>query len=83
MCSYYRQLQSQAPGTLSTTHDTTYFNLSVEGSQSINSSEPSTSTRYSDSEAPPERDDWWYKGTDNLFLNRSGEHRMCPSQWGE
>lgn len=23
-----------------------------------------------------ERDDWWYDGTDNLFLNRSGEHRM-------
>lgn len=22
-----------------------------------------------------ERDDWWYKGTDNLLLNRSGEHR--------
>ncbi|OGE49535.1 hypothetical protein PENARI_c021G01814 [Penicillium arizonense] len=40
------------------------------------SSEPSTSTRYSDSEAPPERDDWWYKGTDNLFLNRSGEHHF-------
>ncbi|KAJ6080524.1 hypothetical protein N7467_010277 [Penicillium canescens] len=58
--SYYRQLQSQAP----------------EGSQPIISSEPSTSTRYSDSEAPPERDDWWYKGTDNLFLNRSGEHHF-------
>ena len=27
-------------------------------------------------EVPLERDDWWYNGTDNLFLNRSGEHRM-------
>ncbi|KAJ5261029.1 hypothetical protein N7478_011624 [Penicillium angulare] len=27
-------------------------------------------------EVPLERDDWWYKGTDNLFLNRSGEHQF-------
>lgn len=32
-------------------------------------------SRYSDDEVSSERDDWWYKGTDNLFLNRSGEHR--------
>ena len=25
-----------------------------------------------------ERDDWWYKGTNNLLLNKSGEHRMYP-----
>jgi hypothetical protein len=30
---------------------------------------------------PLERDDWWYKGTDNLFLNRSGEHRMHDTQF--
>ncbi|KOS39108.1 hypothetical protein ACN38_g10071 [Penicillium nordicum] len=60
--SYYRQLQSQAPA-------------SREGSHPTPSSEPSISNRYSD-EGPPERDDWWYKGTDNLFLNRSGEHHF-------
>ncbi|KAJ5138225.1 uncharacterized protein N7515_003073 [Penicillium bovifimosum] len=46
-----------------------------EGSHSTSCSEPSTFTRYSD-EVPPERDDWWYKGTDNLLLNRSGEHHF-------
>ncbi|KAJ5231251.1 hypothetical protein N7489_011959 [Penicillium chrysogenum] len=59
---YYRQLQAQAPA-------------SREGSHSTPSSEPSISNRYSH-EGPPERDDWWYKGTDNLFLNRSGEHHF-------
>lgn len=44
-------------------------------SSSTASSAPSTATRYSESEVPSERDDWWYKGTDNLFLNRSGERR--------
>ncbi|KXG53348.1 Transcription factor [Penicillium griseofulvum] len=58
---YYRQLQAQAPA-------------SREGSHPTPSSEPSISNRYS--EGPPERDDWWYKGTDNLFLNRSGEHHF-------
>lgn len=29
---------------------------------------------------PLERDDWWFKGTDNLLLNRSGEHRMHPAE---
>ncbi|KAJ5522602.1 hypothetical protein N7527_006717 [Penicillium freii] len=47
----------------------------IEGSHPTPSSEPSISNRYSD-EGPPERDDWWYKGTDNLFLNRSGEHHF-------
>ncbi|CAG8900766.1 unnamed protein product [Penicillium egyptiacum] len=60
--SYYRQLQAQAPA-------------SREGSHPTPSSELSISNRYSD-EVPPERDDWWYKGTDNLFLNRSGEHHF-------
>ncbi|KAJ5623629.1 hypothetical protein N7490_012234 [Penicillium lividum] len=36
----------------------------------------STATRYPESDPPIERDDWWYKGTDNLFLNRSGEHQF-------
>jgi hypothetical protein len=45
-------------------------------SPSAPSSAPSTGARYSESEIPLERDDWWYKGTDNLLLNRSGEHRM-------
>ncbi|CDM37663.1 Zn(2)-C6 fungal-type DNA-binding domain [Penicillium roqueforti FM164] len=59
--SYYRQLQSQPPA-------------SREGSHPTPSSEPSISNRYS--EGPSERDDWWYKGTDNLFLKRSGEHHF-------
>ncbi|KAJ5567839.1 hypothetical protein N7535_007145 [Penicillium sp. DV-2018c] len=46
-----------------------------ESSYSTSCSEPSTFTRCSD-EVPPERDDWWYKGTDNLLLNRSGEHHF-------
>jgi hypothetical protein len=83
MHSYYRQLQSQAPGILSTTNSCTCVNIGADGSQPILASEQSTFTRYSDSEAPPERDDWWYKGTDNLFLNRSGEHRMCSTQRGK
>ncbi|KAJ5779884.1 hypothetical protein N7457_007604 [Penicillium paradoxum] len=57
---YYRQLQSQAP---------------ARGSHISPCTEPSTSTRFAD-EGPSERDDWWYKGTDNLFLNRSGEHHF-------
>ncbi|KAJ5593805.1 uncharacterized protein N7459_000013 [Penicillium hispanicum] len=36
----------------------------------------STATRCSEGEAPVDRDDWWYKGTDNLLLNRSGEHHF-------
>ncbi|KGO74194.1 Transcription factor, fungi [Penicillium italicum] len=59
---YYRQLQAQAPASRECSHPTP-------------SSEPSISNRYSD-EGPPERDDWWYKGTDNLLLNRSGEHHF-------
>lgn len=39
------------------------------------SSVPSTTTHYSESEVHSERDDWWYKGTDNLLLSRSGERR--------
>ncbi|KAF3389155.1 Proline utilization trans-activator [Penicillium rolfsii] len=43
-------------------------------SPSAPSSVPSTAAWYSESEMPPGRDDWWYKGTGNLLLNRSGEH---------
>jgi len=43
------------------------------------SSVPSNTIHHPDSEVPLERDDWWYKGTDNLFLNRSGEHRTTIS----
>lgn len=49
----------------------------VENSHPTPSSEPPTSARYAEGELPlASRDDWWYKGTDNLFLNRSGERRM-------
>ncbi|XP_751309.3 transcription factor domain-containing protein [Aspergillus fumigatus Af293] len=39
-------------------------------------STPSQPTPFSNASesTPPNRDDWWYNGTDNLFLNRSGEH---------
>ncbi|CAG8283535.1 unnamed protein product [Penicillium salamii] len=62
--SHYRQLQTQP-------------SISRESSHPTPSSEPSTSARYSEGELPPaSRDDWWYKGTDNLFLNRSGERHF-------
>ncbi|KAJ5448531.1 hypothetical protein N7445_003352, partial [Penicillium cf. griseofulvum] len=59
---------------LSSTTSASSCVASIEGSHPTPSSEPSISNRYS--EGPPERDDWWYKGTDNLFLNRSGEHHF-------
>ncbi|KAJ5156876.1 hypothetical protein N7492_009679 [Penicillium capsulatum] len=68
--SYLRQLQSQAR-TRRENHRPT--------SASEPSSVPSTTsanTQWSEGEAPLERDDWWYNGTDNLFLNRSGEHHF-------
>ena len=40
------------------------------------SSRPGASQFTPSANTSTERDDWWYKGTDNLFLNRSGEHRM-------
>lgn len=49
-------------------------------SPSAPSSVPSTAAWYSEGEVPLERDDWWYKGTGNLLLNRSGEHRMYINQ---
>ncbi|KAJ5083077.1 hypothetical protein N7532_012120 [Penicillium argentinense] len=47
-----------------------------ESNRPTPSSVPSTVGRYPESEVPLERDDWWYKGTDNLFLNRLGEHHF-------
>jgi hypothetical protein len=38
-------------------------------------SAPSMPQSVPESDQPLERDDWWYKGTD-LFLEKSGEHRM-------
>lgn len=35
-----------------------------------------SSSNQSTPNANVEHDDWWFNGTDNLFLNRSGEHRM-------
>ncbi|KAJ5344422.1 hypothetical protein N7452_002426 [Penicillium brevicompactum] len=62
--SHYRQLQTQSP-------------VPRENSHPTPSSEPPTSARYAEGELPPaSRDDWWYKGTDNLFLNRSGERHF-------
>ncbi|CAG8029852.1 unnamed protein product [Penicillium olsonii] len=36
----------------------------------------STSAHFPGELPPASRDDWWYKGTDNLFLNRSGERHF-------
>lgn len=86
--SYFRQLQSQVrtPRTpnASKAHTSQIPNVpstpqelesKSDSDRATPSSVPSTTTRFSESEVPLERDDWWYKGTDNLFLNRSGEHR--------
>ncbi|KAJ5917726.1 hypothetical protein N7454_010101 [Penicillium verhagenii] len=47
-------------------------------SSTVPSNIPPTSAtnQYWESDLPLERDDWWYKGADNLFLNRSGEHHF-------
>ncbi|RHZ62558.1 transcription factor domain-containing protein [Aspergillus thermomutatus] len=68
--SYLRQLQSQARAARQgSEHRLTLPPLSSD-------STPSQNTPYSNASqsTPPDRDDWWYNGTDNLFLNRSGEH---------
>ncbi|KAJ5117009.1 hypothetical protein N7456_001357 [Penicillium angulare] len=64
--SYFRHLQSQARASRepSSQHD-----LSNIPSTALAVTRP-------EGEVPLERDDWWYKGTDNLFLNRSGEHQF-------
>ncbi|KAF7155718.1 hypothetical protein CNMCM6106_006000 [Aspergillus hiratsukae] len=66
--SYLRQLQSQARGP----RQGSDHSLPPLSSHST----PSQHTPYSNGSdsTPHDRDDWWYNGTDNLFLNRSGEH---------
>ncbi|KAF9890125.1 Transcriptional activator [Aspergillus nanangensis] len=66
--SYLRQLQSQAQA------DHTPARSEESRIPSFTNPSPSQSSPYSGVEVPVERDDWWYKGTDHLFLNRSGEH---------
>ncbi|KAE8154896.1 fungal-specific transcription factor domain-containing protein [Aspergillus avenaceus] len=65
--SYYRQLQSHTRGNLSRQH--------VPRPSTVDESSP-IQPAYSKPEVPLERDDWWYQGTDHLFLNRSGEHHF-------
>ncbi|CAI7589921.1 unnamed protein product [Penicillium manginii] len=87
--SYFRQLQSQVrtPSTLNGSNTSSSKTPDISNtpeelqvgspSRPTPSSVPSTATRGSEREVMPlERDDWWYKGTDNLFLNRSGEHHF-------
>ncbi|GES59638.1 C6 transcription factor [Aspergillus terreus] len=63
--SYLRQLQSQAAGRSEDSRPSSFSNPS-----------PTQSSPFPSVEVPVERDDWWYKGTDHLFLNRSGEHQF-------
>ncbi|KAJ6041628.1 uncharacterized protein N7446_010492 [Penicillium canescens] len=70
--SYYRQLQSQARAL----RDRSSIDTHCPSLSSVPSRASSTMTRCSGSEAPLERDDWWYKGTDSLLLKRSGEHHF-------
>ncbi|KAJ5135915.1 hypothetical protein N7448_004469 [Penicillium atrosanguineum] len=78
--SYYRHLQTQArsPRQDSRSSDTKDLAYNRPTPTPTPSSAPSAATRYSDREreVPLERDDWWFKGTDNLLLNRSGEHHF-------
>ncbi|KAJ5174183.1 uncharacterized protein N7482_000060 [Penicillium canariense] len=82
--SYYRQLQSQSqshaesqsPMQARAPRDSSITESDRPTPSSIPSSTPSIVTRYSEGEVPLERDDWWYKGADNLLLNRSGEHHF-------
>ncbi|KAE8133665.1 C6 transcription factor [Aspergillus pseudotamarii] len=77
--SYYRQLQSQARAQLQAQAQTqTSLSRSQASRQSslFTTASPTQSTPYTSTEAPLDRDDWWYQGTDHLFLNRSGEHQF-------
>lgn len=80
--SYYRQLQSQARTQLQAQAQTqNNVSRSQDSRQSslFTTTSPTQSTPYTSTEVPFDRDDWWYQGTDHLFLNRSGEHRAWPS----
>ncbi|GAB1197686.1 hypothetical protein APSETT444_006988 [Aspergillus pseudonomiae] len=61
------QLQAQTQTNASRSQDSRQSSLFTTGS-------PVQSTPYTSTEVPLDRDDWWYQGTDHLFLNRSGEH---------
>ncbi|PWY75308.1 C6 transcription factor [Aspergillus sclerotioniger CBS 115572] len=63
--SYFRQLRSQAQA-----------NRRADEGRSVSFPNPPAPIQSSPSnvEVPLERDDWWYNGTEHLFLNRSGEH---------
>lgn len=80
--SYYRHLQTQArsPHQDGRSRDSKDLEHNRPTPTPTPSSVPSTATRDSnrEREIPLERDDWWFKGTDNLLLNRSGEHRVYP-----
>ncbi|KNG89755.1 C6 transcription factor [Aspergillus nomiae NRRL 13137] len=75
--SYYRQLQSQARAQLQAQTQTN-ASRSQDSRQSslFTTASPVQSTPYTSTEVPLDRDDWWYQGTDHLFLNRSGEHQF-------
>ncbi|OGM43822.1 C6 transcription factor [Aspergillus bombycis] len=77
--SYYRQLQSQARAQLQAQAQTqANASRSQDSRQSslFTTASPAQSTPYPNTEVPLDRDDWWYQGTDHLFLNRSGEHQF-------
>ncbi|KAF7595215.1 Transcriptional activator [Aspergillus hancockii] len=79
--SYYRQLQSQARAQLQA-----QAQVQAQGNRArphdarqsplFPASSPAQSTPGTSAEVPPDKDDWWYQGTDHLFLNRSGEHHF-------
>ncbi|OJJ40046.1 hypothetical protein ASPWEDRAFT_33383 [Aspergillus wentii DTO 134E9] len=75
--SYFRQLQSQSQATpRQTTSHQPHFHQPEEQFSSSTIPSFAQSSPFPNVEIPGERDDWWYKGTDNLFLNRSGEHHF-------
>lgn len=80
--SYLRQLQAQAraarQGTDEPHKQSLETNIYTDDSPSIPSIVSVQASPNTTVDVPLERDDWWYKGTDDLFLNRSGEHRMSP-----
>ncbi|KAJ5884649.1 hypothetical protein N7495_009159 [Penicillium taxi] len=71
--SYYRHLLSQARAARSSSQSAP---SGAASTVPFVSSTTSPSTHNSEDDVLLERDDWWYKGTDNLFLNRSGEHHF-------
>lgn len=75
--SYYRQLQTQARAQLQAQSQANASHSHESRQPSLfTTSSPAQSTPYTSAEVPLDRDDWWYQGTDHLFLNRSGEHQF-------